>query len=479
MTFAFVLAGCSGNPNEQPAEVEVAKAGYAYDGPGSLFAGPPLYADPQNTPHPAYNWPTLSHPAIGTNVPEWWRPAQTSELPATIAELQHVASVPGVERGAGITLFGSLAVVPSFHSGMPSGIVDIRDPTDARLLSQFETQVGDGHRGAVIIAYPTGRLVTVLATLYALDVWDITDPRQPEPLPVVELPFGTAGSHKIGVVPGTPILYNAASWGGEPELGMGGPGAHTGNGASVTEMFDFSDPENPVRLPDFKNGYSCHHIFFWNNVEQEKYRAICAGVEYTQIIDTAEPLNPEVIVSIPYGLGNPDLPSTSVFAQAFSHTAGLSLDGSILYVGDENGGGTTPLGCVARVDSSAGAASIPVGAIWFYDVTTETQPRYVGHVSASQLDRLGHYDPTTPAMPPSCTAHHGRLVPAGDLLAMSFYGAGVLLIDFAPVRSEPPGNPRIVARFTAEGINVWETWYYNGFLFTGDLGRGMDVLALA
>ncbi|MHB1261849.1 MAG: LVIVD repeat-containing protein, partial [Thermoplasmatota archaeon] len=192
--------------------------------------------------------------------------------------------------------------------------------------------------------------------------------------------------------------------------------------------------------------------------------------------------------------GDPTFPSQSVFLLAFSHYAGLSRDGKVLLVGDENGGGLGPVGCVAAVDTPQGRVSVPVGAVWFYDVSDETNPVYLSHVSASQMERVQSKDPSaTPAIDPtdpvgtaagaafgeaSCTAHHGRLVPLADhdVLAMSFYGAGVLVIDFTAVRQEGVGLPTVVAQYAGTGANVWETWYYNGYLFTGDMGRGMDVI---
>ena len=479
---ATLFSGCmddtaSPGGDDSTSSADYAKAGYDYTGPGNFFAGPALYEDPQNTPHPAYNWPTLSHPAVGPDVPALWKPNQGTDLPVDVTELVHVAQVPGVSAGAGIALFGSLAVIPGF--GAPTFFVDISDPANPVVLSSIEPVDAEGqglsHRGATIIAYPTGRLVTVISTDTLLDVWDITNPAEPVQLPqVTDLP----NSHKVGLVPGTPFVYNAGSSGGAAN-GIAGPEAQTGEGVGITQIFDFSDPENVVKVQDWQNGYSCHHIYFWNNVTEGKYRSTCAGIEYTQIIDTTDPAHPEVIVSVPYGLGDPTLPSQSVFIAAFSHYAGLSRDGKILLVGDENGGGIGPIGCVAAVDTPAGRVSTPVGAVWFYDVTEETNPQYVGHVSASQLERAQGAGTAPTSAISSCTAHHGRLIPVadGDLLAMSFYGAGVLVIDFSPVRTEIPGLPRVVAQY-ADGSNTWETWYYNGYLYTGDMNRGMDIIDL-
>lgn len=423
----------------------------------SLLAGPALWSDPQNTPHPAYGWATLSSPAVGDQLPAYWAPIAAKPLPETISGLEHIVKADGVEAGAGIAMFGSLAIVPGF--GAPSSIVDISDPAKPVLLSTFKPQEGmASHRGATTIAYPDGRLVTVIATGRGLDVWDISDPTSPQPLPTIVMK-----SHKVGVVPGTPIVYNAASGGGGSRI--------ADEGTAVTEIYDLSDPTNPVKVQDWANGFACHHVYFWNDIAQEKYRGICAGIEFTQIWDTKDPKDPKVIVSVPVHQGVAGTPSGSIPLLAFSHYAGLSRDGKILLVGDESGGGSYPPGCVASVNTPAGAVSTPVGALWFYDVSNEKSPKVLGWYSPLN-------DPRVKAAPDtSCTAHHGRLVPAEgrDMIAMSFYGAGVVLVDFTGVGTASGPLAKVVAQY-ADGSDTWETWYNQGYLFTGDLARGMDVI---
>src|SRR5688572_16151970 len=191
--FAAFVAGCLGSDDDSSDEGDGEPTGPSYTGTpgtlyaggnltipeGALFAGAALYEDPQNTPHPAWNWPTVSHPATGPNVPYWWQPNNGTSLPVTLAGLEHVAQAPGVPSGAGIALFGRLAVVPGF--GSPTSLVDISDPSSPVLLSQFDPQMST-HRGATVLAYPTGRLVTVISTDAGLDVWDITDPYNATPL---------------------------------------------------------------------------------------------------------------------------------------------------------------------------------------------------------------------------------------------------------------------------------------------------------
>ncbi|MEK6975836.1 MAG: hypothetical protein AABY18_05790 [Candidatus Thermoplasmatota archaeon] len=441
---------------------------------GGLFATKtPLYRDPQNTPHPSFNFPTLAWPATGEGVPALWKAIPPGELPGTITDLELVKQTPGVSSGAGAAVFGSIVVVPGF--GADTSVVDISDPTNPTVLSQFRPQEGMAtHRGAAFIPYPDGTLVVVISTGAGIDVWDLTDPKAPQPLPFLLMnrtDGSSIGSHKVGVIPGTPIVVNAASDGGAAR----DPATSTG----VTQMWDLSDPTNPFRLPDFQNGYSCHHVYFWNDRDAGKYRGVCAGVQYTQLWDTTDPYDPSVIVSIPFGTGGTPLsPAGSVqFSAGLSHYAGLNLDGTILMMGDESGGGSTPPGCTVSIDvPGVGAVGAPIGAVWFYDVSDEANPTYLGYYSASQDQKLMNGGDA----PTSCTAHHGRLipVPGRDVLAMSFYGAGVVVIDFTGMRSEGSAHFASTAAQFADGSDTWETLYYNGYLFTGDLNRGMDVLKL-
>jgi hypothetical protein len=123
-------------------------------------------------------------------------------------------------------------------------------------------------------------------------------------------------------------------------------------------------------------------------------------------------------------------------------------------------------------------ASGPVGNLWFYDITDEEDPQLQGWISPTH-----HYTSNPPhddrlteiggaGVPAGCTAHFGQLLPQENMLAMAFYGAGVVIIDF-----NDPMNPMIVDQWN-ENTNVWDVWFYQGYLFTGDLARGMDILTL-
>ena len=97
-----LFAGCMTDDGGDQAPTTPGFGGYTGAG---LYAGPALWEDPQNTPHPKWNWPTLANPPAGADVPFWWQPIQMAELPDHITGLQHVATAGAdqtVTAGAGI-----------------------------------------------------------------------------------------------------------------------------------------------------------------------------------------------------------------------------------------------------------------------------------------------------------------------------------------------------------------------------------------
>src|SRR5438067_271695 len=86
---------------------------------------------------------------IGVAAPasRWWEPLPAAPNVTKIAGLKHVAqSTKDVKAGAGIALFGSLALVPA--DGKENYVLDISDPSAPKLLSKYE----GNERGAAIMA---------------------------------------------------------------------------------------------------------------------------------------------------------------------------------------------------------------------------------------------------------------------------------------------------------------------------------------
>lgn len=419
---ALALTGCLGSAGTTDAVIE-------QDGllpPGSHFA---------------FGFQTYQG---STDDPLWGGPVPRA-LPDPITGLEARAEVPGSDPGGGIAVFGPYAYIGDRMNG-PLQIVDISDPEAPSIVGEVpDVPVRDADTIAfpADAEHPAGRLV-VITTAGGKNMFatDVTDPATARMLGQFETEHG---NHNIAVVPGTPIVYNSG-------------------GAGVIDIVDFSDPEAPVQTGTFRNDQGCHDITFF--ISDAKQRAYCAAYGESQVWDIADPLAPQMVVRIPYPTmeeGLPvvgdALPGTTTMPPSFSHLAMVNHDASVLIVGDETGGGGIN-GCDVYADAPGGPVSGPSGNLWFYDLTDETDPVLHGHVSPSHIDALGG----------SCTAHFGRVLEDTDHLVMGFYAAGVVLVDFTDI-----DRPAIKDRLDQEG-SIWDVWYHEGYLFTGDMARGMDVL---
>lgn len=412
---------------------------------------------PSLNPHPAYGYPTpYNYSGLTVPVPDAWTFPNGTGLEPGSTGFDLVATTGNVSAGAGIFVFGHYVLA---SGNGPGHIIDIADPENPVKVAAFE----QGIRDADLIMHPDGRLTAVMASSGFIHNWDITDPTNPIQLPDLE-----AGSHNAAVVPGTPIVYNANSAGGATN-GLVGPEATLGNGVGITEIFDVTDPNNPVRLPDFENGYGCHDITF--HITEDRQRAYCAGIEMTQIWDISDPINPEVLVNIPVHHGVAGTPSASVPVTLFSHLAMVNHEGDILIVGDETGGGLANA-CDVDVTLPGQTVAGPTGNLWFYDVSDELNPVLLSWMNPNNpILNPTQYDLTS-VPPAGCTAHFGRIVGDEELMLMSFYGAGIVLVDFSN-----PSNPIVLDQYM-DGTNTWDAWEWQGYVYTGDLAKGVQVFKL-
>ncbi len=454
------LAGCIG-PGEQAGEQSLDPG----DGLDLAPSAAQLFEEPGSQVHPAFGLPTYT--TIPEDLPEgapaFWEPIEANEFSVEEIATEHLSEDPEevVEYGTGIAVWGELVVIPG-RSTDKAWIVSIEDPANPTLVSEFDA----GGRDVDILGFPDGGLFAVFATDRGeVPIWDITDPEDPVEAAVLE---PDRGSHNVEIVPGTPLVYNAAGAAG------GDTGNLPGGGTEGTVIWNLSDPYEPEQVLDFENGYSCHDIKFSLWPSEDKYRAYCAGYEVSQIWDIEDPTNPEVIVDVPVHHGVPDAPSSAVTPARFSHLAMSNMDGTVLIVGDETGGGGAPA-CDVQVSDGPVTASGPLGNLYFYDISDEENPLFMGQISADapalNLDAMME-DPEHATS--SCTSHFGQLIPAEDrdLLAVAFYGPGIVVVDFTN-----PMNPQIVDEWS-DGTSTWDVWFYNGYLITGDINRGMDVLQL-
>ena len=205
-------------------------------------------------------------------------------------------------------------------------------------------------------------------------------------------------------------------------------------------------PQNDYRSTPGFNG--CHDI----SVSLPIRRAAAACMGEGQIWDISNLEQPRTIARV----HNPNV--------EFFHSATFSWDGERVIFGDEAGGGTGPR-CRER-DAST------LGALWFYDVAA------LDTLSGSEVEpwRSSFKVPRIQGDAANCTMHNFNTLPirGRDVLVSAAYAAGTTVVDFTDA-----SNPREVGYHDPHGANTWSSYWYNGFIYTNDSGRGTDVMLLA
>lgn len=417
-------------------------------------------------------------------------PSFADVLPANPTRLEAVARLNGADgapwpSGSGNFVLGDYV----FGSALGYGffISDVSDPTHPVLV--YNASIPDSEtpfsRKAEVIAHPDGRRTLVLATQGSgMHFWDVTDPANPIWASVLEF----ERNHYVAVVPGTELVFNNPSG--------GTPGSNA--------LIDAHDPYNPIILGDY-GSHGCHGTTFQGKPGDALFRAYCAGIQRTEVWDmtgldvAAHDFGIALLTFVDIAdnpvsgtpVFNPPIPTnpsgvTQTPVRSLHHFATANDDGSILIIGDEHRGGGNPGACFAYNEQTG--QSTPFGALWFFDISNLADPQMLSWISPATVPPV---TPTVPASPnadpsvinqalaaayssvPNCTAHFGQVIPGQDKIVIGWYSAGVLLIDFAD-----PASPRILDQYQPEGINTWSARYSNGYVFTGDMNRGMEVLKL-
>jgi hypothetical protein len=177
-------------------------------------------------------------------------------------------------------------------------------------------------------------------------------------------------------------------------------------------------------------------------------RAYCAGSNATLILDVADPVHPKVISTIT----NPLI--------SFHHGSVPSSDGDTLVIADE--------AYTVHVCDPQGLN--PTGAFWFYDISDESNPVLEGWLSQTGFLALGGLLNTRSDW---CTAHNFNMVPGKDWMVAASYSGGTSVIDFSD-----PAEPQVIGWITPAGADTWSSYFYRGYVFTGDMQRGFDVIAM-
>jgi hypothetical protein len=149
---------------------------------------------------------------------------------------------------------------------------------------------------------------------------------------------------------------------------------------------------------------------------------------------------------------------------AYWHSATFSNDGSKVIFTDEWGGGTQPR-CRATDPMTWGADALFT-------------------ISGGKLHPTGYYKlPVAQTETENCVAHNGALipVPGRDIMAQGWYQGGVSVFDFTDA-----SHPKEIAFFDRGPMDAsklyisgsWGAYWYNGHLYSSEIGRGLDILDL-
>ena len=176
----------------------------------------------------------------------------------------------------------------------------------------------------------------------------------------------------------------------------------------------------------------------------------CAGNGI--LLDISDPANPKRVAEV----SDPNF--------AYWHSATFNNDGTSVVFTDEWGGGTQPR-CRATDRPEWGADAI---------FTLENRK-----LRFQSYFKIGAAQAATE----NCVAHNGSLipVPGRDLFVQGWYQGGVSVIDFTD-----PAHPFEIAYFDRGPMSAtdlqlsgqWATYWYNGYLYGSEIGRGLDIFEL-
>ena len=177
----------------------------------------------------------------------------------------------------------------------------------------------------------------------------------------------------------------------------------------------------------------------------------CGG--YGLLLDIRDPAHPRRIGAV----------ADSNFS--YWHSATFNNDGTKILFSDEWGGGGAPK-CRSFDNPQWGADAIFT-------------------LNNGQMQFQSYYKMLAPQTAlENCVAHNGSLipVPGRDIMVQSWYQGGVSMFDWTDA-----AHPKEIAYFDRGPVDstqmgnagTWSAYWYNGYIYSSEIGRGLDVLELA
>jgi WD40 repeat protein len=269
-------------------------------------------------------------------------------------------------------------------------------------------------------------------------IFDLTDPAAPQLIGAV---YTDCGSHTHTLVPDVAhnrVLLYVSSYPSSTGPNCVSPHAKI---SIVSVPLDAPQTASVIATPTIDAppfiGVGCHDITVFMAI----HKAAASCQSQAQIWDITDPANPDT------------LHPQRIFRTGvnFWHSSEFTWDGQYLVTDDESFSGTCQPGGDGQI------------SIW--------------RVSDGQL--MSTYMIPRPQGGTYCSVHNGNLIPVAGryLLVAAWYGGGTSVIDFTN-----PTSPHEIAYYDATGNPVqsdaWSAYWYNGKIYTNDIGRGQDVFNL-
>ena len=214
----------------------------------------------------------------------------------------------------------------------------------------------------------------------------------------------------------------------------------------IEQMIGRREPEDPNRPRPGPT--QCHDITVYPAIGLAG--GACEG--YGLLLDISDPVNPKRIVAV----------ADSNFS--YWHSATFSNDGTKLLFSDEWGGGGGPR--CRELDPKE----------WGADAIFTIENRDLKFQSYYKI-------PAPQTSQENCVAHNGSLIPipGRDVMVQAWYQGGISVFDWTD-----PKNPVEIAFYDRGPVNAnelesggsWSAYWYNGYIYSSEIARGLDVFEL-
>lgn len=375
------------------------------------------------------------------------------------SNMRIVANVPfeasgGTTRASDIELQGDYAYISSPTEGLV--IIDIKDPRNPQRAGVFkcfggvDVQLSPDARFA-ILGIESPSVKSCKPGNEGFLVLDISDKANPREVSFVGKDKLIDGAHNVTL--DWPRVY---------------VNQYTPT-YNKFEIFDISDPSAPKSIGVLPaQGQGSHDLQVDHRPDGKAY-AYSASIGFTDVLDVTDPTKPKFVQRFPasdHGVG-------------ISHGAEPNFDRSLMIESDEYAGGLGNGGCGGAggaqvAPAIAGQANVASpGALHLLRLAKDGRINTLDP-GGRVVDQIGAYNLPAQANESAdegCTAHVFWQAPDENRMVVAWYGRGTRIVDFSK-----PNAPVELGNFIPTNGDTWSAKAHKGFIFTGDIVRGMDVL---